>query len=295
MPLLIPRRAVHTSYKGAASIENVKSDIIEATGAARDVWAMDNLYFGYPDFQRYYQRCYIILDGYYYGEMHEDEYCGKVYVPSQAVLERYNWRITPRVVPHAVRFLLPPKQDYKVPFLYIAGLAPRKYPPGSDVVIKQLGSNFLVYTVDLNPYGADRSVEEYATKLNPYYPVNTKAYTLSRFQLYKLYRSAKFYLSLSGNGAFEMTPLEAMASGTPPITLDVKPFTEYNNCGLTFHATGVYRTPFTDIYLYDPMEVVEVAKYAMGMGKEEYYDMSSRCVQTAKSYYFLSVYKQLFD
>lgn len=288
-------RSIHTNYKGAASIENVKNDIIEATGAARDVWTRDNLFFGYPDYTYHYQRCYLILDGRQFENLHEEEHCDKIYVPSHAVLTRYNWKITPTIVPHGVRFIFPPKDEYKVSFLYIAGLAPRKYPPGSDIVMKGLGKDFLVYTVEGNPYKTDKSVELYATRLNPYYPENTKAYSLSRFGLYNLYRSAKFYLSLSGNGAFEMTPLEAMASGTPPITLNVEPFTEYNKCGFTFHATGIYRTPFTDIYLFDPEEVLEITKYAKGMGKEEYYDMSSRCVQIARQYYFLRVYPKLFD
>ncbi|MEM4025025.1 MAG: hypothetical protein QXL70_03155, partial [Metallosphaera sp.] len=150
------------------SIEMVKSDIVDATGCARDVWTRDNLYFGYPNMDNHYQRCYIILDGMSRDGDIDESLCDKIYVPSEAVKNRYNWTKPVTIVPHGVRYLFGPKDTFEIPFMYIAGFAPRKHPPGSEYVVSKLGKNIIVYTTSFNPWYADYTVEK-VNLSSPYY------------------------------------------------------------------------------------------------------------------------------
>ena len=105
---------------------------------------------------------------------------------------------------------------------------------------------------------------------------------------YTLIKKSKFVLHLAGIEGFGMPPFEGMAMGIPTIYLDTPAVNEWAiglkipveswvthtiNLGL-FNAVMKFAIPKMD-------EALEIVKYALNMGKEEYEDLSHKAMEKA--------------
>ena len=104
---------------------------------------------------------------------------------------------------------------------------------------------------------------------------------------------SKFLLFPSSIEGFGLPPLEAMSAGCVPIYSDVPAHNEF--------ATGIPIKPHDKIktfaygcriikYVITKEDIEEAVKYALGIGKEEYEDLQSKCIERAK--YMYSLFKQ---
>ena len=101
---------------------------------------------------------------------------------------------------------------------------------------------------------------------------------------------SKFLLFPSFVEGFGLPPLEAMSVGCIPIYSDVPAHNEFT--------VGIPIKPADRIetfgygcriikYIISEKDVEEAVKYALGMGKEEYEDLQSKCIEKAKYMYNL--------
>ena len=112
--------------------------------------------------------------------------------------------------------------------------------------------------------------------------------TVSEELKIELLAKSKFLLWTSFVEGFGMPVLEAMAVGTIPIYSDVpahnefavgipiKPIDHYIACG---YGTRIHK------WIIDPDSVEEAIKYALGLSKEEYQDLSAKCREKALQIY----------
>jgi glycosyltransferase involved in cell wall biosynthesis len=107
---------------------------------------------------------------------------------------------------------------------------------------------------------------------------------------YMLMKKSKYVLQLSGIEGFGLPPFEGMSVGIPVIYLDAPAVNEFA-VGfkipvshhverplplLGFNSTCRYAKP-------DMREAIEIIKYAMGVSKEEYLDLSAKAMEKADS------------
>jgi len=105
---------------------------------------------------------------------------------------------------------------------------------------------------------------------------------------YMLMKKSKYILQLSGVEGFGLPPLEGMSVGVPSIFLDAPAINEFA-VGfripvshwiekplplLGFNSTCRYAKP-------NMREAIEIIKYAMGVSKEEYLDLSAKAIERA--------------
>ena len=105
---------------------------------------------------------------------------------------------------------------------------------------------------------------------------------------YKMIKQSKFVLHLAGIEGFGLPPLEGMAMGIPTIFLDAPAVNEWAvglkipvsywvthtvNLGL-FNAVMKYAIP-------DMGQAIEIVKYALSMGEEEYQNLSCKAIERA--------------
>lgn len=176
-------------------------------------------------------------------------------------------------------------------FLYIAGYIERKYPHFIGPMLAKLGHvNTRVISGGPNPY-AD------------YF----KHYTADAYQLASLdryYDETYFYMNLSSNEGYGITPLEAFAHAVPVIEARLPPFNEFH-LGSYDKKYGSY--PFavdalTDYWwnfsiwhvqckYYDTDQYVQKVNYALSMSYEDYVELAQRVYDIAKEYP-ITVYKE---
>lgn len=97
---------------------------------------------------------------------------------------------------------------------------------------------------------------------------------------FKWLGESRFLIHIPWNGSFEMPVYEAMACGVPPIYSEIPCLKEYA-VGLSVRVEkgDVVKTIDGDMvkYVVDEEDFVDKVKYALGMKKEEYEDLSVKC------------------
>jgi len=107
---------------------------------------------------------------------------------------------------------------------------------------------------------------------------------------YMLMKKSKYILQLSGVEGFGLPPFEGMSVGIPTIYLDTPAINEFA-VGFKIPIEGWIERPlpllgFNSIVRYakpNMKEALEIIKYAMGVSKEEYLDLSAKAMEKADS------------
>lgn len=130
----------------------------------------------------------------------------------------------------------------------------------------------------------DLAFVKYLRGICPLPECRAKPYTLREEEKYLLYGSTLFYLALSGIEGLGLTAIEAMGTGTPLIYLDAHVYRDYA-VGIPVKPAGVQRVKVGmmefEHYYFDVRELKEVLKYANGVKKEEWEDMSAKAKEAA--------------
>ncbi len=97
----------------------------------------------------------------------------------------------------------------------------------------------------------------------------------------ELLSKSRFFLWTSFVEGFGMPPLEAMTVGCVPIYTDVPAHNEF--CvGISIKPSGMFKSVCYGVrivkYIIEEKEVEEAVKYALGMGREEWEDLSYKCM-----------------
>jgi glycosyltransferase involved in cell wall biosynthesis len=104
--------------------------------------------------------------------------------------------------------------------------------------------------------------------------------------------SSRFLIFPSFIEGFGMPPLEAMSVGCVPIYSDVPAHNEFT-VGIPVKPRDKYVTFGYGCriikYIIDAKDLEEAVKYALGMKKEEYTDLQSKCIEKAK--YMMDVFR----
>jgi glycosyltransferase involved in cell wall biosynthesis len=102
---------------------------------------------------------------------------------------------------------------------------------------------------------------------------------------FKWLSESKFILHIPFSGSFEMPVAEAMACGVVPIYSEIPCLKEYA-VGIPVKTSGLTTVMTQDGLIYKYIieydDVVEAVKYALGMRKETYLDLSEKCRLKAK-------------
>ncbi|MEM2262157.1 MAG: hypothetical protein QXK24_06880 [Ignisphaera sp.] len=108
---------------------------------------------------------------------------------------------------------------------------------------------------------------------------------------FDLIGKSRFCLFLSGSEGFGMPVLESMSMGVPVVYLDAPAHNEFA-VGLKVKADRVERYKYwlgsylaiVDIAIPDVKSLDDEISYAMGMGRDEYDDLSVRCIEKSREY-----------
>jgi glycosyltransferase involved in cell wall biosynthesis len=96
---------------------------------------------------------------------------------------------------------------------------------------------------------------------------------------------SRFLLHIPFGGSFEMPVAESMACGVVPIYSEIPCLKEYA-IGIPVKTSGLTTVMTQDglmyKYIIEYADVVEAVKYALGMKKETYLDLSVKCRLKAK-------------
>lgn len=215
---------------------------------------------------------------------------GTIITPSHYArekLEEAGFYVTD-VIPHGVEVYGEAKTRNNKTFGYIAGYLKRKYPKYGVEAVKEF--NVKVITTSNNPY------------LKYFDVVTTREYdenSVPDQMIYDFYRKIAFYVNLSDAEGFGLTPLEALAFGTPVIAPRYPPLTEFlPSFTLWVDVTGEvwYENwgNWLDIehheYSSDSMRnrIIE----AINMNDKEYHRLSSKCLEHAREYDIYRVYSR---
>jgi glycosyltransferase involved in cell wall biosynthesis len=102
---------------------------------------------------------------------------------------------------------------------------------------------------------------------------------------FKWLSESKFILHIPFSGGFEMPVLEAMACGVVPVYSEIPCLKEYA-IGIPVKTSGLTTVMTQDglmyKYIIEYADVVEAVKYALGMKRETYLDLSEKCRLKAK-------------
>ncbi len=130
----------------------------------------------------------------------------------------------------------------------------------------------------------DLAYIRYLRGICPLPECRAKPYTMREEEKYSLYGSTLFYLALSGVEGLGLTAIEAMGTGTPLIYLNAHVYKDYA-VGIPVKPAGVQRVKVGvmefEHYYFDIRELKEVLKYANGIKKEEWEDMSAKAKEVA--------------
>ena len=192
------------------------------------------------------------------------------------------------VIPHGVKHFGEPKHSNPKTLGYIAGYLQRKYPKyGIKAIVKANVKPYLITTRN-NPFIRYFNV----ISLDEYNDSKVTDDFINAF-----YRLIGFYLNLSDSEGFGITPLEALAFGTPVIAPEIPPLVEHLP-DFTFwvQLTGNkwYEKFGMDIliehYEYDSSDMVDKILEALQLKDSEYYELSKKSIEFAKKYDIHKVY-----
>ena len=210
----------------------------------------------------------------------------------KSLLERYDIHVD-AVIPHGIAYLPPPSIPSKdIDFLYVGEYQRRKLPEWGIQALKRVSDRLALVSSACSPVVRDikpRILYNSAKTLPCFgYP------TARDRDLVELYSRSKFYLNVSANEGFGLTPLEAEAFYGIPITPRLPALTEHlGDCPLWLDIDlndyeiwhyGVLRL---HLYHYDPDKLTELALNAKWTEER-----ARECADNASRYYYKRVYHE---
>jgi hypothetical protein len=213
----------------------------------------------------------------------------------KSLLEKYDIKVD-GIIPHGIEY----KALYSIPnkdidYLYIAEYQKRKMPDGGLKVLKALQDKLALVSDYRNPYIRQlkpkikfQNIKSSVALGIPYATDNI---------IYDLYKRTKFYLNVSANEGFGLTPLEAEAFGDIPITPRLPPFKDtLGNCpyflDINENDYDLWNYGELKLYLYryDANKLIELAKNSV-------YDTNRamECIENAKKFYYKDVYQKFYE
>ncbi len=196
------------------------------------------------------------------------------------------------VIPHGVRI---PKAfipiSEKKGYLYRAYYQKRKFPDYGIEALKKIQKESDV-DIFLTGMPLDKQfLQKYKVKAIINKIVN-------RAELEKLYDTHRFYLNLSDNEGFGLTPLEAMSFGEVVITAKYPTIMEYlpEECNITVDVKYIWNEKlwyeWIEHYAYDSEEYYRAFLKSKLLRDEKLEEMSLCNVLRAKEYDFKKIYKK---
>jgi len=200
------------------------------------------------------------------------------------------------VIPHGIAFYPPDKVPQKdIDFLYIGEPQKRKIPPWAYPVLQALQNRLALVSDYNNP-------QVRALKPKVAYQ-NMKAKTALGYPsaspnvIQSLYSRSRFYLNVSANEGFGLTPLEAEAFGAIPIAPSIPVFQEtLGNCvywvPVKPNDYELWQYGFLQLHLYhyDPETTIKVAE-----GAKWSEEQAKECMLNASRYYYRGVYRRFLE
>jgi len=200
------------------------------------------------------------------------------------------------VIPHGIAYYPPDKVPQKdIDFLYIGEPLRRKVPPWAYPVLQRLQDRLALVSDFTHPE---------IRKLRPkiaYQTVKAEAAadypTATDDVLRDLYSRSRFYLNVSANEGFGLTPLEAQAFGAIPIAPELPALKEtLGNCvywvSVKPNDYELWQYGFLRLHLYhyDPEAMIKIAESAKWSE-----DQAKECMLNASKYYYKDVYRRFLE
>jgi glycosyltransferase involved in cell wall biosynthesis len=200
------------------------------------------------------------------------------------------------VIPHGIAYYPPdnvPKKD--IDFLYIGEPLKRKVPPWAYPVLRALQDRLALVSDFSHPdIRALRPKIAYQTMK---VEVATDYPTATDDVLRNLYSRSRFYLNVSANEGFGLTPLEAEAFGAVPIAPELPALKE--TLGSCVYWVPVKPNDYElwqygllklHLYHYDPEAMIRIAENAKWTE-----DRAKECMLNALKYYYKDVYRRFLE
>jgi glycosyltransferase involved in cell wall biosynthesis len=182
------------------------------------------------------------------------------------------------IIPHAITTFTKPKTTNNHEMIYISGYQKRKYPEYGIKALTLAGYKPYAITTLTNPY-------------KNHFRILAEAYRLSDEEIHNTYEKFSYYLNLSDNEGFGLTPLEAMGHGLVVITAKIPSIMEYINDATPFlvELTGnityeQFSFELIEHFEYDYKQMSEYIIKALTMNNNEYENWSKKAFETAKKY-----------
>ena len=200
------------------------------------------------------------------------------------------------VIPHGIQYeplKEIPKKD--IDYLYIGEYQKRKIPDYGLKVLQALQDKLVLVSDFNNPNIKSLKVKEKYQSMKSLPSFGVK-YATEPIITY-LYTRAKFYLNVSANEGFGLTPLESEAFGDIPITPRLPVFREtLGNCPyfLDIDENDIeiwnYGTLKIHLYRYDPEQLIKLAENST-------YDTTraKECMENANKYYYKTILQQFLE
>jgi len=200
------------------------------------------------------------------------------------------------VIPHGIQYTPLneiPKKD--IDYLYIGEYQKRKIPSYGLKVLQALQDKLILVSDFNNPNIKSLKVKEKYQNMKSMPSFGIKYATEPIIT--SLYTRAKFYLNVSANEGFGLTPLESEAFGDIPITPRLPVFKEtLGNCPyfLDINENDIeiwnYGALKLHLYRYDPEQLIYIAKNSV-------YDIAraKECMENANKYYYKTVYQRFLE
>jgi glycosyltransferase involved in cell wall biosynthesis len=263
---------------------------------------IDVVPFMTPKFTRFKKLIwYTVIEGDFpdsYVKLAINAYKPYIVVPSKYVkglLEAHDIHVD-EVIPHGIAYYPPnsiPKKD--IDFLYIGEPQKRKIPPWAYPVLRALQDRLALVSDFSHPE---------VRKLKPKIAYQTMkarvalGYLMATdYVIQDLYSRSKFYLNVSANEGFGLTPLEAEAFGAIPIAPELPAFKEtLGSCvywvPVKPNDYELWRYDFLHLHLYhyDPKAMIETAESAKWSE-----DQAKECMLNASRYYYKDVYRRFHE
>jgi len=221
-----------------------------------------------------------------------------IVVPSKYVkglLEAHDIHVD-EVIPHGIAYYPPdrvPKKD--MDFLYIGEPQKRKVPPWGLPVLRALQDRLALVSDFKHP--DIRALRPKVAYQNMKAGVALGYLTATDQVIQDLYSRSKFYLNVSANEGFGLTPLEAEAFGAIPIAPELPVFKEtLGSCvywvPVNPNDYELWQYGFLKLHLYHydsetMIKVAESAKWTEEQAKE--------CMLNASRYYYKGVYRRFHE
>jgi len=200
------------------------------------------------------------------------------------------------VIPHGIAYYPPdsvPKKD--IDFLYIGEPQKRKVPPWGLPVLRALQDRLALVSDFKHP--DIRTLKPKIAYQNMKAGVALGYLTATDQVIQNLYSRSRFYLNVSANEGFGLTPLEAEAFGAIPIAPELPVFKEtLGNCvywvPVKPNDYELWQYGFLKLHLYhyDPEAMIRIAESAKWTE-----ELAKECMLNASRYYYRGVYRRFHE